>query len=197
MIRKVMTIAMAVAFPLAMAVPAAANGVDVTPPTVEVVPTDGATVEVGPGDSFVWTVDAFDDSALVELEVDNSIELVVPQFTVFADEADPYGGLEALYASFGATVTYDADDQQWMIGFGDFTQVMLANGGITFYIEVNDVDGNFFGDMFNVTPENTFDYTFEYGPYDKDSCKKGGWMNFGESHGFRNQGQCVKYVNHR
>lgn len=191
---------------LVMAIPAGADppaGHDTTDPTVEVFPADGATVEVGPGDSFVWTVDAFDESALVELEVDNSIELIVPQFTVYANEADPYtDGVdpeagEAAYASYNASVTYDADDQKWMISFGDFTQAMLANGGITFYIEVNDVHDNFFGDMFNVTPENTFEYTFELGPYDKDSCKKGGWENFEESHGFRNQGTCVSYVNHR
>lgn len=179
---------------------------DTTAPTVDVFPADGATVEVGPGDSFVWIVDAFDDSALVELEVDNSIETIVPQFTVYANEDYPLTdsgdpALEALaaayYASFGASVTYDAAYQEWAIGFGDFTLDILGNGGITFYIEVNDVWDNFFGDMFDVTDENTFTYTFKYGPYNKDSCKKGGWKNFDESHGFRNQGKCVSYVNRR
>jgi hypothetical protein len=31
------------------------------------------------------------------------------------------------------------------------------------------------------------------GPATKDACKKDGWKQFG----FRNQGQCVSYVNHR
>ena len=183
---------------LLLALPMGVAAQELIPPTVDVFPADGATVEVGPGDSFVWTVDAFDDSALVELEVDNSIETIVPQFTVYADEADPYGGLEALYASFGTTVTYDAGYQEWVISFGTFfTDAIFTNGGITFYIEVNDEWNNFFGDMFSVPAEATFTYTFEYGPYNKDSCKKDGWMNFIMSHGFRNQGQCVKYVNHR
>jgi hypothetical protein len=32
-------------------------------------------------------------------------------------------------------------------------------------------------------------------PTSKDECKNGGWMNYGDM--FRNQGQCVSYVNHQ
>jgi hypothetical protein len=31
------------------------------------------------------------------------------------------------------------------------------------------------------------------GPTSKDDCKNGGWMAFG----FKNQGQCIKAVNHQ
>jgi len=35
-------------------------------------------------------------------------------------------------------------------------------------------------------------------PVTKDDCKNGGWMNLRTANGepFRNQGQCVSYVNH-
>lgn len=34
-------------------------------------------------------------------------------------------------------------------------------------------------------------YNFEPGPADKNDCKKGGWQDFG----FKNQGQCIRFVN--
>ena len=36
-------------------------------------------------------------------------------------------------------------------------------------------------------------------PTDKDDCKKGGWMTMSREDGttFKNQGDCVSYVNHR
>jgi hypothetical protein len=35
-------------------------------------------------------------------------------------------------------------------------------------------------------------------PTSKDDCKHGGWKNFGDAEGnpFKNQGQCVSFVNH-
>ena len=35
-------------------------------------------------------------------------------------------------------------------------------------------------------------------PTDKDQCKHGGWQNLGDDQGepFRNQGQCVSFVEH-
>ena len=39
-------------------------------------------------------------------------------------------------------------------------------------------------------------YNFEVGrrPSSKDDCKNGGWMTFNDP-SFKNQGQCIKYVN--
>lgn len=34
------------------------------------------------------------------------------------------------------------------------------------------------------------------GPLSKDDCKKNGWMEFSSTLGFKNQGQCISYVNH-
>ena len=197
---------------LLLALPTVVAAQDTTAPTVDVFPDHGATVYVGPGDSFVWVVDADDESALARLEIDHSMWTTIPEPTVLASEADPYDGQEALYASFGTTVTYDAKYQEWVINFGPyFTDLIFANGGITFYIVVDDewvfdpdpldtddIFDNRFGSMYYTTPENTFAYTFEYGPYNKDSCKKDGWQNFlMPPYEFRNQGQCVKHVNRR
>ncbi|MDX1766264.1 MAG: hypothetical protein R3313_04920, partial [Candidatus Saccharimonadales bacterium] len=102
---------------------------------------------------------------LYELEVDHSLEGIIPEFTVYADEANPYGGA-ATQAEFedvyGVFVTYDEVEMTWVIDFGPFvTHTLFVPGGITFYIEVLATDGHQFGDMFDVQPEYTFAYTFD------------------------------------
>ncbi|NNC75123.1 MAG: hypothetical protein HKN93_06385 [Acidimicrobiia bacterium] len=137
------------------------HGVDTTAPTLDEVSLADGDVTCALGMDLVWTVDAFDNSDLFELEVDNSLEPDVPQFTVYADTENPYGDDEAKAAweAAGATVTYNAGTQTWVIGFGcDFSDFFRSQGGITFYIEVVDEFGNQFGDMFDVTPDMTFAY---------------------------------------
>ena len=41
---------------------------------------------------------------------------------------------------------------------------------------------------------STITYTIQLDPTTKDQCKNGGWRNFPQ---FKNQGQCIAFVNHR
>ncbi len=129
-----------------------------TAPILESVsPAEGAVL-LGADDNFVLTVDAADDN-LYELEVDHSLWATIPEFSVYASEADPYGGDAALFADAGVTVDYNAADQVWTIDFGaDVTQLFIDNG-ITFYLVLIDQDGLSWGSMDPTTPENTFAYT--------------------------------------
>lgn len=52
------------------------------------------------------------------------------------------------------------------------------------------LDGYFDNVVVTVDGETTV-YDFEPGPSDKDACKKGGYVDYQ----FRNQGQCIKFVN--
>ncbi len=135
---------------------------DLTEPTLEsVTPPEGEFV-VSPSGTFVWVVDAADSRHnLYELEVDHSMENnpATPEFSVFASESDPYGGEGDLFAAAGVTVTYDAAEEKWTIDFGEtITNLILDNGGITFYVVIKDDAGNVWGSMDPTTSENTFIY---------------------------------------
>ncbi len=128
------------------------------PEMQNVTPTEGAVV-LGPEEHFILTIDAFDED-LNELEIDHNLEGTLPEFSVYASESDPYGGDGDEFAAIGVTVVYDAEAQIWTIDFGaDVTDMLIANGGITFYMVLNDSAGNQWGSMYSVTPENTFVYT--------------------------------------
>lgn len=123
----------------------------VTPPEGEVVLPVGAP--------FVLTVDG-SDRHLFELEIDHSMEATLPEFSVYANDGDPYGGQYDQFATLGVTVTYNAAEQRWTIDFGQtITDLFIAEGGITFYIVLKDFAGNTWGSMDPTTPENTFEYT--------------------------------------
>jgi hypothetical protein len=59
-------------------------------------------------------------------------------------------------------------------------------------------DGNVDAFTIGVTGSNT---TYDFEPYrvatDKEQCKNGGWQNVKrtDGSGFKNQGQCIQYVN--
>lgn len=137
--------------------------VNTTIPKLEgVTPAEGHIV-LGPSENFILTVDAKDDN-LYELEIDHSMESNpgTPEFSVYADETDPYGGDGALFDAAGVSVTYDATLQKWTIDFGaTITDTFVTNGGITFYLVLKDAEGNQWGTMYGTTPENTFVYTLE------------------------------------
>jgi predicted enzyme related to lactoylglutathione lyase len=113
------------------------------------------------GGNFVWTVDASDDN-LVSLEIDHSLEGSLPEFSVYADSGDPYGGDQADFTAAGVTVNYNDASQSWTIDFGAaITQQIIDNGGITFYTVLEDCNGNELGSMSPTGPDNTFAYDLD------------------------------------
>ena len=132
---------------------------DVTDPTLDgVTPLEGAVV-LGVGENFVLTVDG-NDRQLFELEVDHSLEGLLPEFSVYAYDEDPYGGQYEQFEALGVVVTYVASEQTWTIDFGPaITSQFVANGGITFYLVLKDYVGNAWGSMSPPTGDNTFIYT--------------------------------------
>jgi hypothetical protein len=135
---------------------------DVAPVMEEVLPAEGALL-FGPDDTFVLTVDAFDLN-LYELEIDHSFEGTLPEFSVYASEATPWGTPEdkAQFDAAGVTVAYDSTDQKWTIDFGEaITDTYFIPNGVTFYMVLLDEAGNQWGTMYGTTPENTYAYTFE------------------------------------
>jgi parallel beta-helix repeat protein len=133
----------------------------VAPVLVEVTPTEGAQCMFG--GNFIWKVQA-SDANLYSLEVDHSMENILPEFTVYASASNVYGSPEAasLFAAAGVTITYNETTQEWTFDFGaSITQQFINNGGITFYIVLKDIAGNQWGTMFGTTPANTFAYTFD------------------------------------
>lgn len=139
---------------------------DATDPVLEsVLPAEGEVL-LNPNETFKLTVDAFDEN-LYELEVDNTLEPTLPQFTIYADETNPYGtpAAQLLFEAAGANVTYDATTQIWVIDFGvALTTLMMNNGGNDFYLVARDVSENASGDMGNITDEITFSYTLALAP---------------------------------
>ena len=137
--------------------------VDKTDPVLISVEPEEGEVVIKDGESFVFIVRAFDKN-LYELEIDHSLEDILPEFSVYADEDNPYGSLEdkAKFESYGVTVTYDADTQTWTIDFGDeiTANFFLAAQQVRFFIVIHDIYGNTWGTMYGTTPENTFVYDF-------------------------------------
>lgn len=128
--------------------------------------------DVPGGDGLVLTISADNAGDIYELEFDHSLEgnPATPEFSVYASEADPYGGDGALFASVGVSVTYSQADSQWVIDFGPtMTQTMsdAASGEVTFYFVLKDATGNvLWGSMLPTTPENTFSYNLVDGSGD-------------------------------
>jgi len=119
------------------------------------------TYMLTPSGDFVVTVNAYDIN-LYELELDHSLENVLPEFSVYADETNPYGGDGALFVAAGLEVTYNSSTQTWVLTFengGDALDAIIANQGVTFYAVIHDLAGNKWGSMYTVTPDNTFAYT--------------------------------------
>lgn len=125
--------------------------------------------DVPGGANFILTVRAKNDGDVNQLEIDHSAG-TLPEFSVYADETDPYGGDGALFATAGVTVTYDATTSEWVIDFGNaVTQSILTNynGEITFYFVLRDAAHNIlWGHMNPVTPENTFGFNLLAGTGD-------------------------------
>lgn len=134
---------------------------DNTAPTLESwTPAKDMTYMLTPSGDFVLTVDAMDVN-LFGLELDHSLEGVLPEFWVYAD-ADPYGGEVDGFTAAGLAVTYNATTQTWTLTFengGAALDAIIANQGITFYAVIHDLAGNKWGSMYDVEEFNTFAYT--------------------------------------
>ncbi|MGI6359417.1 MAG: hypothetical protein ACOX2K_12270 [Bacillota bacterium] len=101
---------------------------DTTAPSLDgVTPAEG-NVHLSFGESFVLSVDASDEH-LYELEIDHNLEGVLPEFSVYADEENPYGSDDdkAAFEGCGVEVTYDADEQKWTIDFGQTVTELVCN----------------------------------------------------------------------
>ena len=120
------------------------------------------------GADFILTV-KHADSAVEELEVDHSLEATLPEFSVYADEADPYGGDQAVFASEGVSVTYSATTKEWVINFGSAITNSIKNepAGITFYLTFKTSTGTvLWGGTSPITPESTFKFNLTAGTGD-------------------------------
>lgn len=144
-------------------------------------PARGA-VELVEGETLKLVVTANLEAGeeLRELEVDHSYDNtnpLFPEFSVYANESDPYNdhwadpaqtGQEAIFASLGASVTYSASDNQWVLDFGTaITDIILEDGGdVTFHFVLRGVNTDTeaaisWGSMSPITPDNTFAYSLE------------------------------------
>ncbi len=134
---------------------------EVAPVMESVAPGEGL-VTLGLDETFVLIVDALDLN-LYELEIDHSFEGTLPEFSVYASEATPWGTQadKDLFDAAGVTIDYDADLQQWTIDFGEEITDIFIPGGVTFYMVLIDEAGNTWGSMSPPTGDNTFAYTFE------------------------------------
>lgn len=121
--------------------------------------------DVPNGASLVLTIGVQNDGDVYELEVDHSYDDhhpgTFPEFSVYADESDPYGGDGHLFAALGASVVYSAANNQWTIDFGqDITDDINTIGDpITFYFALRDAEGGYlWGGMSSPTEEVRFTY---------------------------------------
>lgn len=109
--------------------------------------------DVPGGANLVLTVGTQNDGDVYELEIDHSLSSLLPEFSVYADEANPYGGAtcgpgsvldcKTEFNNAGVTVTYSAAANQWVIDFGQtVTDVIRDNGKVNFYFVLRDANKN-------------------------------------------------------
>lgn len=93
-----------------------------------------------------------------ELEVDHSLG-EMPEFSVYADESDPYGGDKSQFEDVGVTVEYS--NGKFNIDLGSqITQLIASKPEVKFYYAVRDYSGKYlWGSMNPTSPENTRTYT--------------------------------------
>jgi hypothetical protein len=101
------------------------------------------------------------------------------------------------WVTLGIELDPDAQQYTYLI---DGVEVGTATGGENFIREVFLNSYNYGEDDFPTLDESSYSAHWHNGdvpeppapqPESKDDCKKGGWADFG----FKNQGQCIKFVN--
>ena len=114
-------------------------------------------------DKLIWIIKASDET-LYSLKVAHSLDANFILYALYANEGNPYGSDEAKLEleNLGINVTYDKATQTWTIDFGEnITRDLLAEGTITFHIELTDEQGYSWGSITSPTADNTFTYELE------------------------------------
>jgi len=143
--------------------------------------------DYGPGDFNVYTWD-FATTA------DQTATVTLPWSYIGEHPTFSGGSTVVLYAVVNDAVVATLVDQ--VLTFGSFT----FSGTYTFNVSAGDTYGFRFGGSSNTDPEvrepelgGRLAVDLPEAPADpvtKDDCKDGGWM----AYGFRNQGQCIAFV---
>jgi len=132
---------------------------DEAPTLVALSPLTGEVL-LDENEAFILVIEASDPN-LFSLELDHNLSHLLPEFTVYANQLDPYGSIEDenAFIAAGVTVTYNELTQTWTIDFGNsVTTTMIDNDGVTFYMVIKDTFDNQFGSMDPTTVENTFTF---------------------------------------
>lgn len=132
-----------------------------------VVPVTGSTAS--------WTTVTFDPSQDYPFRQSGSAPYDCPDSPAEMDDLSGGSTVRVFALNVGDTSLNDVG----LDGYYD-NVVLTANGETTVYDFEVDQDGNGVADT---AP-----------PTNKDDCKKGGWATF-DNPSFRNQGQCIQYVN--
>lgn len=126
----------------------------------EVTLPEGGNVVLGENETYKFTVDYVgEDVAFLEMDINvtdpATPELARIQYTLAANEADPYNGVESEFSVQGVTVTYSEAEQRWVIDFGPaVTTALVASGQVKIYSALRNANGDYlWGDMYNTTEE--------------------------------------------
>lgn len=124
---------------------------------VNILPKNG-DIQIATGDSFKVEVSVL-GQGIYELEIDHSLESILPEFSVYASESDPYGGDKDEFDAAGVQVKYS--DGKWEIDFGEVvTETFSEEDEVRLYFAVRDESGNYlWGSMSPTTEENTRIYS--------------------------------------
>lgn len=108
-------------------------------------------------ESLVLTI-TIDGEGFEELEIDHSLAGVFKEFSVYANESNPYGDSQAEFEAAGVEVTYA--NKTFTIDLGlEITNAIRSESSVSFYHAVRDAQGAYlWGSMSPATPENTTTY---------------------------------------
>lgn len=146
------------------------NSPIVAPNLVSATPAGDITLNTD--GSFTLTIQATGD-LIHALEIDHwygdygayaSVDL--PEFTVYADELNPYWSeqLKTAFEGQGVTVQYNASATTWTINFAEAIVDQMKHDNINeveFYIAIHNRAWDKWGSMSPTSPTNTFKYTFK------------------------------------
>jgi hypothetical protein len=105
----------------------------------------------------------FETARTLEIKTDLPSPDALMDFTLVADETDPYGGNESTFTDLGVSVTYSATTKEWVIDFGqDVTDSMFVRSNVQFVAALKDgVGRQLTGSIDDPQAEQQFWYTFD------------------------------------